>query len=111
MIKELAKAEHNRETILSILKGKPNKTMFEGYEILRGSELKENKKYHILTKILNDGLFDGLGRYENWIFNTIAKDVHYKGISGITEGYKTEKIPYNFRLNYDDIFIVKEIEN
>ena len=107
---ELVKVEHNREIVLSILSGKPNKEMFKGYQILKGDELKENKKYHILTKILDNGLFEGLGSYENWIFNTQEKSEQYKGIEGIAEGNRTEKVPYNFRLDYDDIFIIKEVK-
>jgi hypothetical protein len=112
------KAEHNKE-LLKALYNKSNlpynvtHPVFyqynNNYSLMYGEELKVDKKYHILFKVLENGHIDGIDCYPELYFNTRSYNVLYKGIEGITESVYNNRVPYGFRLNDTDLFLVSEV--
>lgn len=114
----IKKAEHNKE----LLKALYNKTNLpynvthpvfcqynNSYNLMYGEELKVDKKYHILFKVLKNGHIEGIDCYPELYFNTKNYNELYHGIEGITESIYKNTVPYNFRLDDKDLFLVSEV--
>ncbi|MFA7157510.1 MAG: hypothetical protein WC123_07495 [Bacilli bacterium] len=110
-------ADHNQEVLKQIY----NNSLPEGYKIfdqvynsnyklLFGAELEIEKKYHILTKINQNGLLDGISVYPDWYFTINNYNAFFYGFKGIAEGKQGNKTPYNFRFKDDDLFLIAEVK-
>lgn len=114
----ISNVEHNKELLQALYKGKSipeyvTHVAFynykNDYDLMYGAELQTRKKYHILCKVLENGHIEGLDTYPDWFFNTENYNSLYYGIEGVTESKYNNRSPYPFRLNDDDLFLIKEI--
>ena len=111
------KAQHNKELLQALYNKKPipegiklNSSFDNDYDLVYGTELEIGKKYHILFKILGNGYTEGNETYPDWYFKVNNYNALYYGFEGITEHKYNSRKPYNFRLNDDDLFLIKEIK-